>query len=364
MNSDLTKKIIFDYFDGKATSIQRKMIEEWLIELEHKELYYQYLDEWEGQHPQYAFDKTTGLKKVYQTIEEVNTVVDFQPSRERSINLFLYIKWVAAASVILVTLWMVWRPTMKNSSVSYKQLVSATKKKTGELYERENLGPTAIVVNLPDKSSVILQPKSKISYSPKRYNKTSREVILSGEAFFEVQKDSQRPFVVYANELITKVLGTSFSIKTHQATSDIDVIVKTGRVAVFLQHDVDKNKKITGNSLNGLVLRANEQVKVSQNNYTYIISKPTFVDKEFLKLPIQRLTFNFDDAPIRDVLKNLEQAYGIQISYDHEKLAACRLTASLADEPLADKLKLICIALEATYEEVDNKIILKSNGCN
>jgi transmembrane sensor len=78
--------------------------------------------------------------------------------------------------------------------------------------------------------------------------------------------------LVYTNELITKVLGTSFSIKTQPSTSEIEVIVKTGKVAVFLQHDRDKNQKLESNTLDGFVLNPNEKVKVNRNNYK--IDKP------------------------------------------------------------------------------------------
>ena len=64
MNSSLTKKIIFDYFDGKNSSMQYKMIEDWLKIKENQELFYQYLDEWESQNPQYALKTDAKLDKI------------------------------------------------------------------------------------------------------------------------------------------------------------------------------------------------------------------------------------------------------------------------------------------------------------
>jgi transmembrane sensor len=361
MKPILTKKIIFDYFDGKATSIQRKFIEEWLSDQENQELYFQYLDEWEQRHPQYIFNIDSGLKKVYQNIATpVNEIKEIE-TPVKSIGFYSYLQWVAAAAILLTFVWLGWLRLNRPSFITYGQLVKNTKTETGEIYEKVNFTSKPILVNLPDKSSIILQPKSKICYSPRQYNKTKREVILSGEAFFEVQKNSKIPFLVYTNELITKVLGTSFSIKTQPSTSEIEVIVKTGKVAVFLQHDRDKNQKIESNTLNGFVLNPNEKVKVNRNNYK--IEKPTIVDQKQLKLPIQRLTFNFDDTPAVEVLEELEKAYSIDIVYNKEKLAHCKLTAHLSDEPLAEKLELICTALEASYQEIDNQIILKSKGC-
>lgn len=361
MKSTLVKKIIFDYFDGKSSSIQRKMIEEWLKEPQNRELFYQYLDEWEQQHPQYVFDIDSGLKKVYTIIDTASSETVKPTPDAKEINFSPYVGWLVAASISIAIVSIGWLKTKHHATVSYKNLVENTRTKTGEIYEKENLTLEPILVNLPDKSSIILQPKSKISYSPKQYNKTKREVILAGEAFFEVQKDSKKPFFVYTNELITKVLGTSFSVKAHPSTAEIEVIVKTGKVAVFLQRDVDKNTKLANNALEGLVLTENEKVRINRDDYT--ISKPVVVSNDYLKLPIEKLSFNFDDTPVSDVINDLEKAYSIQIIYDHDKLASCKLTASLSDEPLMEKIKLICIALEASYEEADNKIILKAKGC-
>ncbi|RRB02870.1 FecR family protein [Larkinella rosea] len=361
MNTSLTKKILFDYFDGRSTSIQRKMIEEWLENPHNNELYYHYLDEWEQQHPQYVFDADRGLEKVYLNINNPPAGLIESSPVEKEINFFHYSKWLAAASVILIATFFGWFQLQKPSPVTYNKLVKTTKSQTGEIYEKVNTTSQPILVNLPDKSSVILQPNSKICYSPKQYNKTKREVILAGEAFFEVKKNADRPFFVYANELITKVLGTSFSVTNRQAGSSMEVMVKTGRVAIFLQHDTDKNQKITAHSLDGLILNANEKVKVNGNDFK--IDKPTLITPEQLRLPIQKLTFNFDEAPASEVLAELKKAYAIDIVFDQEKLAKCRLTAHLSDEPLLEKLELICSALEATYKEVDNKIILNSKGC-
>lgn len=360
MNTSLTKKIIFDYFDGKHTSIQYKMIEDWLKVKENQELFYQYLDEWESQHPQYLFNAEKGFLDMNERIKavKVKKTINVNEESEEVKSFRLNYKWLAAAAVLLVFSWISFKQLTKNDTVSYKQLVNNTKKLTGEIYEKENLTSKPLFISLPDESSVILQPHSKISYSPQQYNKTKRDVILSGEAFFEVQKNSNVPFFVYANELITKVLGTSFTIKTN--ASETEVIVKTGRVSVIMQNDKHKNEKINGKTLEGFVLSANEQVKVINDQK---IEKSVIVKQEELLQPIQKLSFDFDETPAIEIIEVIKKAYHIEIIYNKEKLLNCKLTAHLSDEPLIEKIKLICIALDATYEESDNKFIIKSNGC-
>ncbi len=361
MESIITKKIIINFFDGKATSLQRKMIEEWLKDSGNYELYYKYLDEWEAQHPQYSIDRERGLEKINLHIDspaqpERNSVFDHkQFYTSNAVN------WMIAATIILVFIAAGSLYLSKPPIVSYEGLVDQSRTSTGEIYEKNNLTTHQIVINLPDNSSVILQPNSKISYSPKRYNKTRREVILSGEAFFEVQKDSSIPFYVYASSLITKVLGTSFSVNTNLDLTGTEVIVKTGRVAVFMQSDKNKEAKLNGNQLNGIVLTANEKIRISEDGQS--LTKPVAINPGKLLLPIQKLSFDFDETPATDVLDLLKKTYGIPIVYDPHKLSGCKLTAHLSDEPLLEKIKLICIALDAEYKEEDSGITIKSNGC-
>lgn len=357
MNQPLSQKIIFDYFDGKHTSIQRKMIEEWLHQPENKELFYQLLDEWEALHPQYHFDATHGFNTIQRNIAE--PVQDTETDTTGTGSTFRLIRpvlsWLAAASVMLIGLFWGWQEYTKPNAPTYERLARTIKQQSGEVFEKENLSNKPLLVNLPDKSSILLEPGSKISFSPKLFGQPKREVVLLGEAFFEVTKDQKRPFIVYANQLITKVLGTSFTISTKRGRSE--VAVKSGKVAVFLQSDTEKEQKLSGNTLKGLVIQANERVNVGQDQFT--IQEVKSVKPNTLT----QTSFSFDEAPANEVIDRLKAAYHVDIVYDPVKLSHCKLTAYLTDEPLLEKIELICIAIEATYREENNKIIITANGC-
>ncbi len=357
MKSSLIKKILFDYFDGKHSSMQYKMIEDWLKIKENQELFYQYLDEWESQNPQYFLNSEYEFDKLKLKVA-LEKEQNFEHLENKKYN-GLTVKWFDVAAAILIFIWIGWSELSKSTKISYENLVQNTKDETGEIYEKENTTKHPMILILPDESSVILQPKSRISYSPHQFNRIKREVILSGEAFFEVHKNANIPFFVYANDLITKVLGTSFTIKTN--SFETDIIVKTGRVSVILQNDIYKDKKISGKTLEGFVLGANEQVRINQNGEK--IEKPITVKREELLQPIQKLSFDFDETQATEIIEVIKNAYNIEIIYNKEKLLNCKLTAHLSDEPLIEKLKLICVALDATYEEINNKFIIKSNGC-
>ena len=96
-------------------------------------------------------------------------------------------------------------------SINYTELVSSFETKN-KLIEVKNNETRPIMITLEDGSKIHLSKNSKISY-PTHFEKESRTVFLSGEAFFDIAKNPKKPFFVYSNEIITKVLGTSFTIK-------------------------------------------------------------------------------------------------------------------------------------------------------
>jgi ferric-dicitrate binding protein FerR (iron transport regulator) len=221
------------------------------------------------------------------------------------------------------------------------------------------------MVTLDDGSRVTLQPQSLLAY-PEKFVGHQRKVYLSGEAFFLVEKDPKRPFFVYANELVTQVLGTSFNVRAYSEERDISVVVRTGKVSVFSLSKEEGNLK-TGEGTNALskvmnrtLLLPNQQVVFSRDRASLI--KSLVLEPVVLPAPVV-LDFEFTDTPIREVFEKLSKAYGVDIVYDEEVLGNCYLNASLDDLSFHDKLRLICKAINAQYEMLDAEIIITGNGC-
>ena len=223
------------------------------------------------------------------------------------------------------------------------------------LYENYNSSAKTIV--LSDGTSILLQPNSSLRY-PKLFKPDLREVYLTGEAFFEVKKDPSRPFIVHANELVTRVLGTSFTIRNFNQ-QDVLICVKTGKVSVFKEKDLRQESK--EKPVEGVVLTANQQVVYEREEMKLTKS---LVENPVVLVPLAKLDFEFTDTPIKEVFRLIENAYGVDIVYDEEALSTCYLNASLSDVPLYDKLKLICAGINATYEMMDSHIIIYGKGCN
>ncbi|WP_128543942.1 FecR family protein [Larkinella soli] len=270
-------------------------------------------------------------------------------------------KFAVAASVLAVLGllgWLAGRSVPENGpSATYADLV---KQASEPLEERINDSEKPSLVVLSDGSTILLQPHSRAGF-PRRFSGAKREVYLSGEAFFEVAKNPEKPFYVYANSLVTKVLGTSFTVRAFEADSQLKVVVKTGTVSVFARPKETGAGTLDEKKAEGVVLTPNQQVVYSPKETRLVrslVEKPAL-----LALPIQRQSFHFRRTPIAEVFSTLEESYGVQFVFDREVMKDCYLTASLSDEPLFEKIDLICRTIGAEYTQTDAHIIISSRGC-
>ena len=266
------------------------------------------------------------------------------------------IHYLAAASVIFLISIGLWNYGYfkKEPESVYQELVLNSKI---PLEEVKNKSTSPLLITLPDGSKVTLEGNSRLSYG-KSFAGTEREVFLSGGAFFEVAKNPEKPFVVYANELVTKVLGTSFTIRAFDTDQRVIVSVKTGKVSVFTNRNT-----VTGNAeIKSVTLIPNQRAIFSRKEET--ISK-SLVEQPLIVITKEELMqFTFNNAPVSSIFEALEKAYGVAIKFDESVLSGCRLTTSLSNETLYERLDVICEALDASYKVVDGEIVVNGKGCD
>jgi transmembrane sensor len=273
-----------------------------------------------------------------------------------------WISWAAAACFfVMVGWWYTGRPKQIGIA-SYEQNIKLV---NGPLLEKVNLTDTIMHVKLDDGSLVILKPGSKISYSTSFLLKKHREVFLSGEAFFDVAKDPAKPFLVYANELVTKVIGTSFNIKAFEADQNVTVKVHSGKVAVAVGKQIREQTNITSREADGILVLPNQQAVLSRAEIRLVktlVENPVVLE-ENVKAP-DKHTFLFRSVSAIEVFHTLERAYGVDIQYDATLFESCQFSGDLANESLYEKLDVICRSLESTYQILDAQIIINGKGCN
>lgn len=278
-------------------------------------------------------------------------------------NPFKYLKlyWPGIAATLFFAFLSLWfyhnEFDISHSVVTYKELIEENNE---GLVEQTNNSNKPQIITLSDGSSVLLQPKSKLSY-PKIFTGNERKVYLSGEGFFEISKNPQKPFIVYANEIITKVVGTSFRVRAYSDQPNVEVLVRTGKVKV-------SSNELAGTSKQEIVLLPNEALRFLRKDLSF--NKITNITEDKILVSrvgnIEQLSFEFTDIPVEQIFNTIEQAYLVDIDFPKDKLKDCHLTTSLSDQPLSEKLKIICksIGNDTSFEMNGNQIVITSQGCN
>ena len=206
-----------------------------------------------------------------------------------------------------------------------------------------NENKLAQLIVLPDGSEVHLNTLSEIRYR-KNYGAKVREVTLKGEAFFSVEKNADKPFIVQSAETFVKVLGTSFNIDAK--TESIKVTVKTGRVEVY-------NNKLNSEHV---MLLAGDKAYVTEDNK---INKLKNTDNNYLSWLDKKLIFKA--LPLSQVIYDIMNTYHCDIEFSDTSMASLKLTTTFDNDSIDDVLKSISIALNFHIEKEGKKYILVSN---
>jgi ferric-dicitrate binding protein FerR (iron transport regulator) len=198
---------------------------------------------------------------------------------------------------------------------------------------------------LPDHSVIDLKEKSKISYAA-NFVKKRREVTLSGEAFFEVKSDAAKPFIVYVNNVVVRVVGTSFNVKATQ--NQVEVIVKTGKVFVCMVGHPEKY----------IFLEPNQKgIVYSDKDSLVKFSALDEVSEEGLPG-----TFNFEKTPLAEVLKTIGDYYGVTITCRNAELNNVPVSASFNNQTLAQILDILSYSNEMKFSTKGRIIIAEKSS--
>jgi ferric-dicitrate binding protein FerR (iron transport regulator) len=191
------------------------------------------------------------------------------------------------------------------------------------------------VIFLPDGSTVILSPGSKLNYPSSFDGMQKREVFLDGQAFFDIKHNATRPFIVHTGKIETIVLGTAFNIKALPGEKEITVTVKRGKVKV-----IDENKELG-------IITPNQQITYNKEK---VSSDIKVVDSDsYLNWKEQDLLF--DNLTIAEAAKLLEEKYKVEIVISDSSISSQRFTATFTkNDTFEQALKSICVFNGVNYK--------------
>jgi len=177
-----------------------------------------------------------------------------------------------------------------------------------------------------------------------------REVKLTGKAYFDIERDETRPFVIVTNNARIEVLGTSFVI---DASGDkTEVCVESGLVSLIkpgVQGATDLSVKLSEGEMGTISNVSKGIIKKNNNNANYLAWKTK--------------TLTFQKASMASVEVVLEDVYGIEIEFENEALKNCNLTAKFKERRAKDAIEIIAKTFNLSFDFKDGKVLLKGRGC-
>jgi transmembrane sensor len=234
----------------------------------------------------------------------------------------------------------------------YQQLVTSSQV---ILTQQSNYSGAPMQIKLDDGSIIILQNKSTLCFPKTFSGKKNRTVYLNGDASFSIAKNPSKPFLVYANGIVTKVLGTKFIIHSFDTDKKAIVEVISGIVSVNAFKLNDLKPENSHRKEDAVILTRNQQVVYNAENQRLeasITQNPKIIDDAL------NMQYQFTNTDMEQVVATLKKHYGIDIIYDEKTLSTKTVTADLRNTTLFQKLDVICKILDCHYEIIDRKIFI------
>ena len=327
-------ELLEKYLAGRCTPDEARQVEQWYDSFENQPD----LAQAHPQTQQPAYSRKM-LQQIRQRIEEAES----KPVRRLrwGRNGFRVLSGVAAALLLLtIGIWQFQSPDTgeKPTSDRLQRL---------EMALLENKSKTIQRHQLTDGSVVWLSPSTQLRY-PKTFAPSLRAVQLEGEAFFEVRRDTTRPFVIQSGKLKTEVLGTTFNVRAYRNSLRFEVSVVTGKVAVSVANQ------------QAVLLTARQQAVF--NPKAESLAKTGLPRSAKPKL-WEPTTIAFEWASLRQVADALEESFGVRILFRNPALQHCKLRADFTNMRLPVILNLLCKTTDATYTLDGQTIELDGTGC-
>lgn len=200
-------------------------------------------------------------------------------------------------------------------------------------------------INLWDGSFVILEKGAKLVIDS-TFGQLDRKMYLSGTAYFKVAKDKLHPFKVYTGKYVTTAVGTAFKLEANNKLKKLKVELEEGKVTV---------EKKNGNSWS-LIATLNPKERISLDDDQHLPTHQKFSDKDFSRWKIQEVIFQ--DAPMKEVLLQLEIYYNVKITIEDGAVAKETFNGKFRQDSLQSVMEMVCFSLNKQFKFIDSTHII------
>ena len=320
---ELIAKVLAD----EATADEQKAVEAWLNAAPANRKYFEDIkriwSESSDAAESLAVDTDAAWQRVQQRIHE--------PPKQ------LTVKWLSIANIMKI-------------AAAILILFGAIKFFDGDsstLQEKQIVASAAVLQDtLSDGSKVSLNKKSSLTTV---FSKKERRVKMSGEAFFDVAHDTEKPFVIEVKSLEIKVVGTSFNVDNLSETGKVIVVVETGKVLL--------------RGANGAEIYIEKGEKAIYDVATGQFERTKNEDKNVTAYKTNRL--DFDRTTLKDAVKQINQLFDAQVEIASPEIENCPINSTyIKGDNLEDYFTdIIGESVNLKVEKMGDKIILRGAGC-
>jgi len=328
-NKHITDSFLLEYIKGMLSPDQSMNVEHWLkADPGNKEHFEKIRKIWIHSSSFSSFNKIDS-EKDWQLINDRLTGGKKVIMKPGNRSAFYAIARIAALAVILIGLgYLIYILAGERAIQHHQMVVQTTDQKA--------------TVDLTDGSKVFLNNGSSLFY-PERFRNNIRKVELTGEAWFEIAEDKNKPFIISVDGAEIKVLGTSFNVHSDLQTGRIVVSVVNGRVSLYPK---DNEKK-------AILLTAKEEgVFVADSISKYPVSNQNFISWKTGIL-------HFDRTPLEDVMKSLGKHFHVTISFKNDTLQNKTLTSVYDNQSLEEVLGELKLLLGISYHYKSDTLVIQ-----
>jgi len=332
-------KLIKKYFQKKCNQNEGELVLKWFTGLRYerklKHVVSEHWDEIELESPDYDIETDPLLDKLHHLIHV--------ESYKKSLNLPFYRKAYRQLSKIAAVLLL---PVLVISTwyfLTNKQFFAEEEK---AIYA-EIFSPLAARTRfeLPDGSTGWLNSGSTLKFPVKFYG-AQRKVELSGEGFFNVVKNSEKPFVVKTSDLNIMALGTRFNVLAYPDDETCEITLESGKVVV-------EKIKECGESVKLAELQPCHQIVISKKSD--IIDAKKVVTEKYTSWKEGKLIIRND--PMSEVVKRIGRWYNVEIDLKDKELESYRYRATFENETFSEVLKLLKLTSPVDYVEQQREML-------
>lgn len=334
INEELFTTLAARKLAGEATTAEQQELESMLQEYPELRERYQLLQQYFTVSSYHSSSETElALQRTMSRISSNNNITPVK-------RMFPW-KWagVAAAAILISAVAIVvLRPKQQQMEVA-------------KLMERQNGKATKATIELADGSKIWLNADSKLSY-PEVFNGNTREVFLTGEAFFDIAANPKKPFIVHLSSGSIHVLGTSFNIRAYENEA-VQTSVKTGKVAFIPAYEAGKKPDT-------IYITPDEKVTyrkaVADDEADDAIVREITSAEDDKAWTEGRLVFR--DKTLEEIASELERTFGKKVSFGSDAPRYYRLTGAFQDNSLQDIMYYLARSKAFHYTITDSTLLI------